>query len=320
MATLNDQEMKHYDHRIKLSQGKKSSYSNQIENLKNLVNKAINDSETTKAIKAIRAGSWKKGTALAPKGDYPLDVDMVFFINVDNGRSFDAEQLRNEVISVLCHAYPNKSESDFSNGRKTIGVTFRGSGLEVDIVPFIPKFPNSEYGYQPYKKLNSGNFMTSVGKQLNYISKIKSKNSNFAPAVRILKSWRNYQEVNLPSFSIELLSAYLIDRNPQRFMHARQSINNLILFFFEQLGSNRELKIHFQTLGSYSFPSPWIADPTNVENNTLSQVSSSEWNEIVSAAESAYETISYAESVFEKDKTIELWKEIFGPNFSIAMN
>jgi len=316
MTIFTDQDLNNHVNRIKLSQEKKSSYSNQIENLIKLVNKAIYESDTTRAVKAIRAGSWKKGTALAPKGDYPLDVDIVFFINVENGSSFDAEELRKEVIAVLCKAYPNKNESDFSNGKKTIGVTFRGSGLDVDIVPFIPEYPNSEYGYQPYKILSSGNFRTSVDTQLKFISEIKSKNSNFAPTVRMLKSWRNYQEIKLPSFSIELVVAYLIDGSPMRFIQVPSSIHDLNLLFFEQLGSNRELQIHFSTIGSNSHRSPWIADPTNNDNNTLSQVSSSEWNEIVAAAEYAYETISYAESVYEKGKTTDLWKEIFGPSFS----
>ena len=322
MTILTDQELNNYVSRIKLSQEKKSSYSNQIENLKNIVNKAINESKSTRVVKAIRAGSWKKGTALAPKGDYPLDIDMVFFMNIENGNTFDAEKLRNEVIAFLCQAYPNKNASDFSNGKKTIGVTFRGSGLEVDIVPFIPEYPNAQYGYQPNKKLDTGNFKTSVDKQLKYISEIKSQNSNFAPTVRMLKSWRNYQEIELPSFSIELVVAYLIDRGRTRSKIVPDaripgSINSLILFFFERLGSESDLQISFRSFNSRSYPSPWIADPSNDDNNTLSQVSQAEWKEIVAAAENAYDTISYAVTTQDSGKTIELWKEIFGPSFSI---
>ena len=75
-------------------------------------------------------------------------------------------------------------------GKKTIGIVFRGSGLEVDIVPFIPEKGNTTYGRQPEKKLNSGEFKTSVDKQLDFTKKIKSKCSNFTSVVRILKSWR----------------------------------------------------------------------------------------------------------------------------------
>lgn len=147
-----NQQLNNYVNRIKLTQERRSSYTNQIDNLKDNVIKAINDMEHTKVAKVKRAGSWKKGTALAPKGDYPLDIDMVFYLSLKEDTSFDAEELRDEIIDVLCKAYPNKEGSDFTDGQKTVGVVFRGSGLEIDIVPFIPEKGNTTYGRQPRKK------------------------------------------------------------------------------------------------------------------------------------------------------------------------
>ena len=109
-----NQQLTNFVNRIKLSQEKKSSYTNQIENLIENVRKAINEMENTKVTRIKRAGSWRKGTALAPKGENPLDIDMVFFVEVEEDTSFDAEELREEVIDVLCEAYPNKKRSDFT--------------------------------------------------------------------------------------------------------------------------------------------------------------------------------------------------------------
>ena len=315
MTTLNNQNLLNFVDRIKLSQEKKSSYSSQIENLIRKVRDAVQESDSTTVYRVIRAGSWKKGTALAPKGDYPLDADIVFFLKIDDHASFDAEELRKEIINVLCKAYPTKKKSDFSNGKKTIGITFIGSGLEVDVVPFVPQPPGSEYGLQPHKKLNSGNFETSVDGQLEFVKKVKRRNSNFAPAVRILKFWRNYQELELPSFTIELVVAELIESNR---VSPSNSISNLVLRFFEELGSDRILRISFYgAKGRVGSTTPWVSDPTNNANNSLSQISSSEWREIKSEAETAFETITYAEVVLSKPRTIKLWKEIFGPSFSI---
>ena len=183
-----NQQLNNYVNRIKLTQGQKASYAQQIDHLKSNISNAINNMENTKVIKAKRAGSWKKGTALAPKGDYPLDIDMVFYLNLEEQVSFDAKELREELIKVLCKAYPNKQKSDFTDGKKTVGVVFKGSGLEVDIVPFIPEKGNTTYGKQPRKKLNSDDdFKTSVDKQLDFTNKIKEKYSNFTDVVRILK-------------------------------------------------------------------------------------------------------------------------------------
>lgn len=308
-----NQQLNNYVNRIKLTQEKKSSYMNQIDSLKENVLKAINSMENTKVTKVKRAGSWKKGTALAPKGDYPLDIDMVFYLDLEENTSFDAENLRGEVINVLCAAYPNKKRSDFTDGQKTIGVVFRGSGLEADIVPFIPEKGNTTYGRQPRKKLNSGEFKTSVDKQLDFLSKIKGKCSNFTSIVRILKSWRNYKELELSSFSIELAVANLI-------MTGRisdSSINQAIITFFEFFGNGNPVNVYFSgAIGPQTGSDPWIADPTNNENNTI-RLSDSEWDEVVEIAEHGFETISYAQSVQEAGKTMDLWKEVFGPSFNI---
>ena len=308
-----NQQLNNYVNRIKLTQEKKSSYANQIDNLINNVLEAVKDMENTKVTRVIRAGSWKKGTALAPKGDYPLDIDMVFYLDLEEDTSFDAEELRDEIIDVLCEAYPNKEKSDFTEGQKNYRGVFRGSGLEVDIVPFIPEKGNTTYGRQPRKKLNSGEFKTSVDKQLDFIRKIKGKCSNFTSIVRILKSWRNYKELKLSSFSIELAVAKLI----QEGRISGSSINQAIINFFEFFGNGNPKKVYFSgAIGPKNGNAPWIADPTNNENNTI-RLSDSEWDEVVEVAENGFETISYAQTVKETRKTLDLWREVFGLSFNI---
>lgn len=257
-----NQQLSNYVNRIKLTQEQKSSYAQQIDNLKEKVIQAINGMKNTRVTRVKRAGSWKKGTALTPKGDYPLDVDMVFFLDVEEDTSFDAEELREEIIKVLCDAYPNKERSDFTDGQKTIGVVFRGSGLEVDIVPFIPERGNTTYGRQPRKRLNSGEFKTSVDKQLDFIGQIRNKCSNFASIVRILKSWRNYQELELSSFSIELAVAHLIRQD----RISASSTNLAVITFFEFFGNGKDIEVYFPgAIGEQVGSVPWIADPTNNE-------------------------------------------------------
>ena len=308
-----DQQLNNYVSRIKLTQEKKLSYASQIDNLKDNVIEAVNGMDNAKVTKVRRAGSWKKGTALAPKGDYPLDIDMVFYLDIEEGTSFDAEELRKEIINVLCKAYPNKERSDFTDGKKTIGIVFRGSGLEIDIVPFIPEKGNTTYGRQPRKNLGSGEFKTSVDKQLDFISKIKGKCSNFTSIVRILKSWRNYKELELSSFSIELAMANLIETG----RISDSSINQAIITFFEFFGNGNPVKVYFSgAIGPQTDSAPWIADPTNNENNTV-RLSDSEWDEIVAVAEHDFEDISYAQTVQETGKTLDLWKKVFGPTFNI---
>lgn len=163
------------------------------------------------------------------------------------------------------------------------------------------------------KKLNSGEFKTSVDKQLDFISKIKIKHPNFSSIVRILKSWRNYKELELSSFSIELAVANLLIEGRT----SGSSMNQAVITFFECFGNRNPIEVYFSgAIGPRTGSAPWIADPTNNENNTV-RLSDSEWDEVVEVAENGFETLSYAQVVRETGKTLDLWKEIFGPSFNI---
>lgn len=311
---LTNQQLQNFVGHITLLPSRKANYNNQIDSLKDEVIRAINGMDNTKVTKVRRAGSWKKGTVLKPRDGVALDIDLVFFVDVDKETSFDAEELRNEIIKALCIAYPNKRHEDFENGRKTVGIVFRGSGLEIDIVPFIPDCGNSSYGRQPRKKLNSGDFRTSVDKQLDFISSVKNKNAYFTHVVRILKHWRNYKEIELPSFAIELLVAHLINVGK-----IKKDLEQAIIIFFDFLAHEPKMIIQFpNAIGNVQGSPPVIADPTNNENNTLETMSPIEWSEVVDMALHGFETISYARVVEEKGQTFSLWKEVFGPRFNIT--
>jgi len=268
----------------------------------------------TKVTRVRRAGSWIKGTALKPRDGFALDVDMVFFLDVSDEMGFDAEELREEVISVLCEAYPNKTKEDFTEGQKTIGVVFRGSGLEVDIVPFVPYKANPEYGRQPRKSLNSGEFTTSVDKQLEFIQDIKNHYRHFTSIVALLKQWRNYKEVEIPSFAIELIISHMVINN-----HVTTDIEQSLVEFFAYVSAaeNQNLEIVFPNGHGHAqlINYPHISDPTNNENNVLEKLK--DWDAVIKRAETALETLSYAHVREEQEETIKLWKEVMGPSFNI---
>ena len=309
---LNNQQILRFVERVKLPREKKADYESQINGLKSRVVRAIGGMPNTKVVKVRRAGSWKKGTALRPRGDMPLDVDLVFFVNAAKGAGIDWQALRDEIIAVLKKAYPNKSARDFTNGKKTVGIVFRGSGLEVDIVPFAPDKGGSSYGRQPKKKLNSGDFKTSVDKQLDFISGIKGQWPSFAPAVRMVKWWKNRWELELPSFAVELVFAYLIH---EKRIAGSATIERGIMEFFEFISAGSPIRIKFPGAIGRCPPVrdgvPIIADPTNNENNVMEKTSRREWEEITDKAGEAFETITYARQVNGIGGTVELWREVF---------
>lgn len=311
---LTNQQLENFASRIRLSRDEKGPYADQIDNLKSNVINAINGMPETKVTRVRRAGSWIKGTALKPRDGFALDVDMIFFLDVDNEMNFDAEELRGEIINVLCEAYPNKAKEDFTEGQKTIGVVFKGSGLEVDVVPFIPYKTNPAYGRQPRKALNSGEFTTSVDKQLEFIQDIKNRYRPFTNIVALLKQWRNYKEVEIPSFAIELIISHMVINN-----HATADIEQALVDFFAYVSAseNQNLEIKFPNGYDYAQPisHPHISDPTNNKNNVLDKTE--DWNAVIKKSETAFETLSYAHVRKEQEETIELWKEVMGLSFNI---
>ena len=307
-----NEEMKRFVNRIKLTEDKKRSYANQIDNLKDKVTVAIDNIEGIKLLKAKRAGSWKKGTALAPRGDSALDIDMVFFIEKEKGYKFDAETIRTELVEILCTAYPNKSSDDFINGKKTVGVVFKGTGLEVDIVPFIPEKKGSKYGLQPEKLLNTGTHLTSVDGQLQFCRDLRQDNREYTSIVRMLKHWRNEMELDLPSFAIEILAGKAIQNGEI----TETAIGDGAARIFEWLGRGEALKVYFGKRGKVGSERPWISDPTNDTNNVVARVLGS-WDEVTQEAEKAWEIIMYAKSVAGKGTTRDLWKEVMGPRFNV---
>lgn len=307
-----NEQMKRFVNRIKLTEEKKRSYANQIDNLKNKVSEAIDEIEGVKLLKVKRAGSWKKGTALAPRGESALDIDMVFFIEKEEGYKFDAEAIRDDLVDILCTAYPNKKPEDFNSGKKTVGVVFRGTGLEVDIVPFIPERKGSKYGLQPEKTINSGTHTTSVDGQLQFCRDLRQENREYSSIVRLLKHWRNEKELDLPSFAIEILAGEAIQSGEI----TGTAIGDGAARVFEWLGRGEKLKVSFGKRGTTGSARPWISDPTNDSNNVVARVLDT-WNEVTQEAEAAWETIMYAKSVEGKGVTRDLWKEVMGPRFNI---
>ncbi len=85
--------------------------------------------------------------------------------------------------------------------------------MEVDLVPILPIDEPGDYGWQPSSQ-GEAPVKTSVTKQLEFIRARKEAYGRFITAlVRLLKHWRNYQELDesLRSFTIELIVSHLQD-------------------------------------------------------------------------------------------------------------
>lgn len=319
---LNNQQLKNFVSRIKFSTHHKSEYKDQIENLKTQLDKYLAEHPLDVEIKKTKqAGSWKKGTILYPSINTRLDIDIAFYLKVGNVDEKDLHKINSTIVKLVKKIYPNKDKKDFDENPKTANVIFKTSGLSVDIVPVIEitdKYPNRKdlegYVFQPDSKSFIW-YITSIDKQLSFITDRKIANSNYASIVRVLKKWKSVKELSLSSFAIELIVAYL-DINKG----VVSDISEGLLRAWTFLSQKTYPKIYFDTLTIGKISSMdivQITDPTNKANNVTKYLSKSDWELVKKEADIALDTICLANEKIHEGDTLNLWKEIFGNEFNI---
>ena len=141
-----------------------------------------------KVTRTIIAGSWKKGTILRKTGDYPIDIDLVLYVEGDEDLKKDIKRIHEFIEKYLEDIYPNeaKREIDAEGKTKSIKITFTDIQFEVDVVPVVPLKDPAEYVWQPQRG-GGGDYTTSVTKQLSFATECKTKNPSYASIVRAFK-------------------------------------------------------------------------------------------------------------------------------------
>lgn len=316
---LTDSQLNHFvNSRLKLPKGKRAEYLAQVDNLIEKFFAAANGDKVINIKKFLKTGSLRKGTVLAPKGSFGVDADVAVFLNTEGVSQFDLANLHARIRKLLTKIYPTKKPEDFTIQPRTLGIAFRVSGLEMDLVPVIPIEGPGDYGWQPSSQ-GDAPVKTSVTKQLEFIRTRKDGYTNFTALVRLLKSWRNFQELDdsLRSFTIELIVSHLQDvRGSPPSLE-----DGLLRFFLYIMDSELKTPISFKENGApTSFPNNRVVilDPCNVDNNVARRITEQDCMTIVQKCQEAWETLSYARNYDGKTQTLELWKEIFGRSFAIA--
>lgn len=310
---LTNTQLRYYDsYVLRLPSDKRTEYHKQVDRLIAELSKSIREKTKIKITKVVKAGSFAKFTILRKTASDPVDVDVVFYIDANSVDGETLQTLNDKIYELLIDVYPTKSVEDFEIQRKAAKVSFVGTGLDVDIVPVIADESRDGYGWQ-YDLQDGSKVETCAPCQIKFVRDRKDKDNDFRTLVRMAKRWRNYAEVtHLKSFHIELILAYILDQEgsegsiEQRFRR--------FLLYIAQSELKEIISFPENTLPLTSFTDPVvIIDPVCSANNTASRLSESERQEIVQAADEAWEAANFASA--ENDN--EIWKEVFGPRFKV---
>jgi len=235
----------------------------------------------------------------------------------------DISALLEYIAKRLRTAFPNFTPDQVQPQTYAVKVHFKGTGLDVDIVPIIYEGDPDWYGNLVSQE--DGSFLkTCIPRHLEFIRKRKNNHpQDFAQVIRLAKYWAKLQkqeneDFRFKSFMIELVMAKLADRG-QDFSDYPEALQAFFTYlvtsgFTEQIAFSDYYP--FSKIGTFSDPVQMI-DPVNSENNAGCLYTASNADAVVDAALDAGDAIDGALAAPTKEKTLYYWRKVFGSAFSI---
>lgn len=291
----------------------RNEHRKQVGRLLDKLEAKIHEDGAYRIKKFRRAGSLEKGTSNKPRVGKPVDADVGVYFQLDDPENFDIGRLQQLIKQLLEAAYPQKSPDDFDDsGDRVFEVVFKGSGLEVDLVPIVSLDDDANYGYQYSRR--GDKVKTSVKAHLDHYRDHAARDPLLAPTLRMAKRWRHWQELDgVQSFHLELMLSYLVDRDGPA-ISLEGSFRRLFLFIIRDLSAG----VAFDGADAGAFADPVVVvDPANEDNNVTARIELAERSALIEAARTAYETLNWAEDLPRKGETVEKWKLLLGEGFSV---
>lgn len=317
----------HVDHReitlfaqekVNLPKDKADEYHAQARRLRDKLNTYMDEHPDFTLKKMMLSGSLAKGTALRSLND----IDIACYIGGADA-PHEVAALLNYLAERLRTAFPNFSPDQVKPQTYSVTVSFRGSGLDVDVVPIL--YNGDPQWYGNLVSQDDGSLLkTSIPLHLDFTQKRKqAQETHFSQVARLVKFWaqkakRERDGFRFKSFMIEMVLSHLCDQGldfsdyPEALQH----------FFTYIARSNMRERIVFAdyykpaTVDSFSEPVQ-IIDPVNAKNNVARLYTAAQADVIVDVALEAGEAIDAALAAPTKQETVYYWQKVFGSSFQV---
>lgn len=303
--------------RVNLPKDKANEYRAQVNRLREKLEGYLGEHPDFTLRKMLLAGSLAKGTALRSLND----IDVACYISgADAPR--DVKALLTYLAERLRKAFPNFSPDQVKPQTYSVTVSFRGSGLDVDVVPILYDGDPNWYGNLVSQE-DGSLLKTNIPLHLEFVRQRKrAQPDHFAQIVRLIKFWAARmksadEEFRFKSFMIELILARLSDQG----LDFSNYPNALQHFFTYIAKSNLRELIYFtdnyaaSAVGTFNHRVQ-IIDPVNGANNVSRLYSDKNAAAILEAALDAGDAIDAALYAPTKQESIYYWQKVFGSSFS----
>lgn len=302
--------------RVNLPKNKADEYRAQARRLREKLDGYLDEHPDFTLKKMLLSGSLAKGTALRSLND----IDVACYISGAEAPT-DIRVLLDYLAERLRKAFPNFSPDQVQPQTYSVTVSFRGSGLDVDVVPIL--YDGDPQWYGNLVSQDDGSFLkTSIPLHLEFARKRKrAQEKHFAQVVRLAKFWARRMKQDrdgfrFKSFMIEMILAKLCDDDldfsdyPEALQH----------FFTYIARSNLRERILFTDHYAISAvpacsDEVQIIDPVNADNNVARLYTAANADAIVEAALDAGDAIDAALAAPNKQLTVAYWQKVFGSSF-----
>ena len=264
----------------------------------------------------LLSGSLAKGTALKSIND----IDVAVYVASDRA-PHEVGALITWLADRLRTAFPNFTDDQVTPNKFSVTVSFKTSGLKVDVVSVLYDGDPDGKGLLIFRDTGE-TILTSIDQHLEFVRTRKGNHGkHFAQVVRLLKFWvrqcrSENDEFRFKSIMIELVVAHLGDNGL-----ALDDYPEALAEIFNYLATTG-LK-HPICFSDYYDPKLCksidhpirIWDPVNHENNVAKLFTADQRTSIVEAAFQAADAVDSALRAPTKGETVRYWQKVFGTSF-----
>lgn len=276
--------------------------------------------------KIFRAGSSAKHTDLARTGKDTFDIDLGIYYRAQGQTEEQLKKLLPYTRERLREMYPEKPEQDFHVGKNAVNVTFRTSGLQVDVVPIIRdgSLKRKNSGWIPRQDERR---LTSITAHIHFVhnrtarSKQVSGPVKFNHLVRLMKWWNRQLPENLRqcSYFCELITAAALEE--RGVTNSWQSSLYQIFAFHSHHAFSRPIVFNdYYDAKAVKRPNNLVVvlDAVNPDNNVTRKWTKEIKQSYLKSLRRTCDSIKLAQSYEQsgrKEDALEIWCQVFGDDF-----
>jgi tRNA nucleotidyltransferase (CCA-adding enzyme) len=302
--------------RVNLPPVKAQEHRDQVNRLRDRLQTKIAADPSYGLVKSLHAGSVAKRTALRSVND----LDLAVYVKAAEAPTSSDAQLVSWLADRLYEATTNMAREQFEEQAHCVTVNYKGSGLNVDVVPVLYEGEDNDVGYL-INKHTGDRLLTSISQHLSFIrTRRQSYGQNILELIRLTKWWKRQintrqGEFKFKSFMIELIWAHIVAKG----VTVTDYTKSLEQFFGWICRTELEDQIWFDDFNSErpgrSGQPVEILDPVNNANNVASRYNEHDRRIIVNEAQAAFDALTEARFAPVRGQAVSCWQAILGPTF-----